>query len=858
MMATIQVDRALADRLLKDALAYCAKRHSAGDAQRTLLAVHSGQEEVCECLLGALTTAIADVLGKIDKTVKSVYAYKPVTSLESNRLTPDAEHSQAISINLVVWVERKSAALQSLVSSLEKDLIASQRQYGCLIGGKGTFSLSVAMVDDQDVKQQHGFGTFIGSQYLRSSLIWSRPKISSSTAPISSQSEKLPSIQLPNYFDPEIMPVERLIEHARTIEKIPPEERVPFEPHLMELKVILIPRMISDQLGYIDIAKNWLTVEDLWDILQHRIGNGKIGGKSAGMLLAARIINQVADEETRASIHIPESYFLGSDLIYIFMAMNGLIHWNDQKHKSEEQIWEDYPLIQEEFQRGKLPPEVIAELGGILENIGNKPLIVRSSSQLEDNFGTSFAGKYDSFFCPNQGTPQENLKALTNAIARTYASTLKPEALLYRRNKGLQDYDERMAVLIQVVQGEVFDRYFLPQASGVAFSRNLYRWSPRIKREDGFARLVWGLGTRAVQRVADDYPRLVALSHPTLQPDDSAEAIRHYSQRYVDLIDLEDNAFKTLPVHEVLTPRYPMLRLIAQLEQDGFFISPRMRVSKNDIPRLAITYHEFLQRTNFAPLLSRVLKHLEEHYHGSVDLEFTVRVPNPREINPRVQISLLQCRPQSYLVSAETIPDIEDVPEDKIVFSTRFMVPRGYLPDIRYVIYVPPSCYLKLPSKRERYEVGKLIARLNSLLEEKTFICVGPGRWGSMDIDLGVFVSYTDIDNAGALIELAGKGIGPAPEPSLGTHFFQDLMEAHIFPLAIPLDKADSRFDWDFFEQAPNQLPSLLPDVPQALADCVRLINVDESCSGCHLEIVMDDERGEATAYLAQPADNKR
>ena len=149
--------------------------------------------------------------------------------------------------------------------------------------------------------------------------------------------------------------------------------------------------------------------------------------------------------------------------MYIFMAMNGLMHWNDQKYKAEEQIRAEYPQIQEQFRAGVLPPEVLKELRAILEHIGPKPLIVRSSSQLEDNFGTSFAGKYNSFFCPNQGTLDENLKALTTAIARTYASTLNPDALLYRRSKKLQDYDERMAALIQVVEGDTL-RTLLPAA----------------------------------------------------------------------------------------------------------------------------------------------------------------------------------------------------------------------------------------------------------------------------------------------------------------------------------------------------------------------------------------------------------
>ena len=277
--------------------------------------------------------------------------------------------------------------------------------------------------------------------------------------------------------------------------------------------------------------------------------------------------------------------------------MNGLMYWNDQKYKPDDRIWEEYPRLKEEFLAGKFPPEILVELSGLLEQLGNKPLIVRSSSLLEDTFGTAFAGKYDSYFCPNQGTPAENLAALTRAIAGTFASTLKPEALLYRRSNGLQDYDERMAILIQEVEGEPYGRYYLPHGAGVAFSRNLYRWNPQIRREDGFARLVWGLGTRAVERVGNDYPRPVALSHPTLLPDDNPQAIRYYSQQFVDLIDLQDNAFKTLPVKEVLRPNYPVLRLIAQLERDGYIATPRSRVMEDEIGSLVITFDELLRRS---------------------------------------------------------------------------------------------------------------------------------------------------------------------------------------------------------------------------------------------------------------------
>ena len=127
----------------------------------------------------------------------------------------------------------------------------------------------------------------------------------------------------------------------------------------------------------------------------------------------------------------------------------------------------------------------------MLEEVGNAPLIVRSSSLLEDNFGTAFAGKYDSYFCANQGTPEGNLAALLNAIKRVYASVLSPDALLYRQQVGLVDYDERMAILLQKVEGSRYRDFFFPMVSGVGYSRNPFPWNPKIRREDGFLRLVF-------------------------------------------------------------------------------------------------------------------------------------------------------------------------------------------------------------------------------------------------------------------------------------------------------------------------------------------------------------------------------
>jgi hypothetical protein len=312
-------------------------------------------------------------------------------------------------------------------------------------------------------------------------------------------------------FNPELAPQDMLFEQAELIENQSsqmPDQNQGLMARLQEIKAVLIRTMISDQLTYLNIARKWFTISDLKEIKQRTIGYGKIGGKSAGMILAYRILSEAAPPEIKAAIRLPVSYFLASDMFYTFMATNELMHWADQKYKNEAQIRAEFETIKADFVKGTFPDDIVDKLKEILAEAGKQPLIVRSSSLLEDNLGMSFAGKYDSFFCPNQGTPEENLKALVEGIALVYASCFNPDAILYRNHKGLIEYDERIAVLIQHVQGERYGDFFMPQASGVGFSRNLYRWSPQISVGVGNARR--GTAGRRLSASGSFEPPLVA------------------------------------------------------------------------------------------------------------------------------------------------------------------------------------------------------------------------------------------------------------------------------------------------------------------------------------------------------------
>lgn len=673
---------------------------------------------------------------------------------------------------------------------------------------------------------------------------------------LSEQPEPSPSPELA--FNPEIAPWSLLFKQGEIYENMPSDEREAVSHHLEEIKVVLIKGMISDQLPYIGVAKKVFSIADLRGIYERRIGQGKIGGKAAGMLLAWKILKGCHSEawpDVSQKISIPESYYLATDMLYEFHRINNLAEYMNQKYRPLDKIRSDYPKIVEAHMRGEFPTTVVEQLREVLVELGDTPIIVRSSSLLEDNFGHAFAGKYQSHFCPNQGGEEENLRGLLDAIRQIYASALSPDALLYRRRHNLIDYDERMAILIQPVRGHRYGRYFFPTVAGVAFSKNPFRWNPKIRREDGFLRIVCGMGTRAVDRVSDDYPRMVALSHPRLRPETTAEAIRRYSQHYIDVIDLEANDVKTLPVWDVLELDYPYLRYVSSCHEGDFIhelVSPGGRESNEN---LVLTFNTLVKDRRFINLMRSSLGRLEEAYETPVDIEFTLEIEsNYPEVD--YSLHLLQCRPLSEHTVGEDVKIPRDLPQEDVLFTSYDLIPDGSVRDIRYIIYVDPEGYRHIADPTARLELGRAIGRLNKRLEEERFILMGPGRWGSANLELGVRVTYADIFNTLALIEMSVAGGDGVPELSYGTHFFQDLIEGSIYPLPLHLNNPNSDFNWAFFHEAPNALPKLSP-VDANLQEYLKVIDVEEVSPGRRLTILMDGSRDEAVGFLAKEEEER-
>jgi len=407
-----------------------------------------------------------------------------------------------------------------------------------------------------------------------------------------------------------------------------------------------------------------------------------------------------------------------------------------------------------------------------------------------------------------------------------------------------------MAILLQEVQGGRHRQYYFPTLAGVAYSYSPIVWNTSLKREEGFMRLVMGLGTRAVDRIAGDYPRMVNLSHPQLRPEVMPKAIRYYSQHLVDVLDLEQNILTTLPVESVLDSAYYPLRWLVSVDNGETIHQPLYIMPGMDPSQFVLTFNRLLQRTEFVPLMKTVLTRLAGQYEQPVDIEFAVSLI-PGGDKPRLNFHLLQCRPQNQW-SADS-GEIQSMPtdllaQDKILLCTR-MVPQGRVSQVEYILYVDSEAYYQLDTLEKHFEVARWIGQLNNTLEGRTFILIGPGRWGSSDPMQGVPVTYADIFNTRALVEVASNQSGFSAEPSYGTHFFQDLVESQIYPLAVYPEEPGDHLNWDFIRHSENQISQFIAEQTKA-SRCIKVIHIPTERSGYHLEIIMDGQSG--LGYLTQ------
>jgi len=615
------------------------------------------------------------------------------------------------------------------------------------------------------------------------------------------------------------------------------------------LKESLSRMMIGNHKKLIQLADRYLTLDDLLQVRDRLIGSGRIGGKAAGMLLARSVLlSEKGQTDFPQVLEEHDSFYIGSDVFFTFLVNNDLFQLRLELSKTGKLSRDEFDKLEQRFLEGKFPEETMEQFRGMIDYYGQAPIIVRSSSLLEDGFTDAFAGKYRSEFCANQGSPEERLEAFLRAIKLVYASALNPDALAYRHRRGLGEGDEQMAVLVQRVSGMPYRQYFFPSLAGVAFSCNLYAWTNRIDPKKGMIRLVFGLGTRAVNRVSGDYPRMIAVSHPNIRPEIGMEVAK-YSQRMVDALNLEENTFATKPFVEIIKgDNYPVLNLLASEIADGYLRDWFVTSPGGSGINLVLTFNNLINRTALVNIMGEMLIKLEEAWGQPVDIEFTAYVDGENN----VRVNLLQCRSLRVPTLAGTGVSIpKKLPKEQVLFRSNRAINAGMVSDIGYIIYIDPRKYAEVATTDVKRTLGRVIGKLNNHLRDKgrKVMIMGPGRWGSNNIELGVNVGYADIDGTAVLVEVAREEAGHTPEVSYGTHFFQDLVESDILYLPVYPDEDAADFNTGFFSRSPNILKDLLPELSD-FEDIVHVIDVPMAADGASAKVIADPQTRNAVCFL--------
>lgn len=582
----------------------------------------------------------------------------------------------------------------------------------------------------------------------------------------------------------------------------------------------LMRSAITRDAKFMPLVCRYLDLPDLVAIIQRMIGTGLIGGKSLGMLLARSILRKQAPA-LYGKLEPHDSFFIGADVYYTYLVQNGC--WEFKRQGAEIPASD---ARHEERQRrllsGSFPDHIRRQFMEMLDYFGQSPIIVRSSSLLEDGYGNAFSGKYETVFCANQGSPGQRLSAFMAAVRHVYASTLSQEALAYRAQRGLLEEDEQMSLLIQRVSGALYGDNYFPQIAGVGFSFNPYVWNEAIDPEAGMLRLVFGLGTRAVDRISSDYTRLIALNAPDRQPEGGGAGGLRYSQREVDILDLAQNKLTAREFNAVISgipPEALALDLFAEEVRDSAGVTRRL------------TFRKLIGTTSFVTTMREILRTIQVAYDYPVDVEFTANFL----ANGDFRINLVQCRPFQVRTTGDTagLRDLSTVRgQDVLLESAGPVIGQSASILVDRLIYVVPAIYGRM-SEGDRYTVARTIGKLNRLKgagAAPVIMLAGPGRWATSMPALGVPVSFAEFNAASIICEIAAMHEGLVPDISLGTHFFNDLVERNMLYFAVAPDKQGNVLNQELLLGLPNQLGTLVPEA----APIAHVLRVVEGCAIPH------------------------
>ncbi|MBW2186325.1 MAG: PEP/pyruvate-binding domain-containing protein [Deltaproteobacteria bacterium] len=600
-------------------------------------------------------------------------------------------------------------------------------------------------------------------------------------------------------------------------------ENNPSDAEKDEMVCELCRHIIGREPRVLQLAQKYFSLEGLLKIKSRIIGTGYIGGKSVGMLLARKILQHDNQRNWDENLEHHDSFYVGSDVYFSYLIHNGW--WKlFMEQKTDDGYYRCGAELHDKLLHGEFSEDTKTELKKMLDYYGQYPIIVRSSSLLEDSFGNAFAGKYDSFFCVNQGSPEQRYQDLESAIRQVFSSAMSQDALTYRKQRGLDKKEEQMALLIMRVSGSYRGKYYFPELAGVGVSHNTFVWDKEMDPTAGMLRLVLGMGTRAVDRVEGDYPRIVALDYPLKKPYAGFDDARRFAQRDVDLLNITDNALQTIsllqlnreiddiPMEKYAVRDYETMQLMEQR-------------SNNRQDAWLLNFDQLLSETPFSTMMQQILKTLEKAYDYPIDIEFTVNM-----VDEQPKINIVQCRPLQTQGHDKRVNLPENVNDSELFLSTKSNFMGGNISrKLNWLIWVEPEEYVKL-STSAKHDIARLIGRINKRVcdrKDNQTLLMGPGRWGTSTPELGVPIRFAEISNITALCEVAFTTGGLMPELSFGSHFFQDLVEADIFYLALFPEKKGIRFDKEWLDQQRNSLEGILPSYSK-YKRVVKVVKLDQ------------------------------
>ena len=569
-----------------------------------------------------------------------------------------------------------------------------------------------------------------------------------------------------------------------------------------------------------ELVREHFSPEDYFEIHDRMVGTGMIGGKACGMLLSRKLTQNLrGDIYERIEPH--DSFYIGSDVFYSYIVDNGF--WDLRiRQRTEEGYFELAQDFSEKLQSGMFSEAMEREFLRILDYYGNDPVIVRSSSILEDGFGNAFAGKYESVFCAGTGSPEERLETFEQAIRTVYASTMSLSALDYRKRRGLDRLDEQMALLVQRVSGSRYADFFMPCGAGVGYSISPYRFGMEHPSE-GMLRLVMGLGTAAVDRRTGSYPRMVMLEDPSRNLLTTSTDRHQFSQRLVDAVSLHSGEVEGYEPDRIRLKTPPYLTRLFMSHDWDTERSLRDRGIDRDI--FYVSCDGLIRNEKLMNDMRDILALLSQAYQYPVDIEYTINVAPDGEY----VIDLLQCRPLQQSKEGDTV-SVPDADPDKILLETR-AVSMGFSRTfpVDMVVYVDPIGYYNMPY-REKYRVRDVLSAVNWKLrgQGKRMLLLTPGRICTSSPELGVPSAFSDISEFDMIAEISESKAGYIPELSYGSHIFQDLVEAGILYTAVFEENSTLHFAPQLLEGMENRLCEYAPDAGD-LSQIVRICDTSDS-----------------------------